>query len=100
MQDRKENRRSGGMRIKVCEPFLIVDGEKVDVHDFSRTGFEADLPRGYARIGATGTAELHFQTTRLNNVQDVAFEVVRCAVTGRIAATYTVSDNRSTDRTD
>ncbi len=100
MDDQKDNRRKGGMRITVCDPFLVVDGRQVAVHDFSRTGFEADLPRDYAIVGATGTAELHFQTTRLDNVQDVSFEVVRCAPSGRIAATYTVSDNRSTDRED
>jgi len=100
MPDPNQNRRKGGMRIEVCDPFLIIDGQQVDVHDFSRTGFEANLPRDYARVGATGKAELHFQTTKLNNVQDVAFEVVRCTPSGRVGATFTVSDNRSTDRED
>lgn len=100
LKERAGNRRQGGVRVTVCKPTLIIDGVKYDVHDFSRTGFEASLPAKYGEIGSSGKGELHFQTTGLDNIQDVEFEVIRVAPSGRVGATYSASNSRSTYRKD
>lgn len=90
------NRREGGIRVTVCDPVLVLNGRNFDVTNFSRTGFEAKLPEEYNRIGATGNGELHFSTTGAENIQDVAFEVVRLTPSGQVGATYVSSNSRST----
>jgi hypothetical protein len=93
-----DNRRVGGIRVTVCDPVLIINSSQYKVHDFSRTGFEVDLPGDYRMIGATAVGELHFQTTGLNNVQEVEFEVVRIAPSGRVGAVYKARRSWSTYR--
>ena len=91
---KRENRRAGGIRVKCCNAYLLLDGERVDVPDFSRTGFCADLPASHRTLGAKGRAELHFDTTGFHNVQNVSFEVVRVDPAS-VGVTYSVEGHQS-----
>ena len=91
---KRENRRAGGVRVKCCNAYLILGGERVDVPDFSGTGFCADLPVSHRTLGAKGRAELHFDTTGFRNVQDVSFEVV-LVNPASVGVTYSVVGHRS-----
>lgn len=69
---------------------LEVDGRRIAVNDFSKTGFEAPLPEAYQTVGKTGDAILRFSAVGYDIEQEIAFEVVRVTANGNVGATFTV----------
>ncbi len=89
----ERNKRKGGIRITECAPVLTLDGKKYPVNDFSKTGFEAQLPLEYRKQGLPQRGTLEFDAAGFHCVQEIDFKVVRITPRGNVGATYTVSSS-------